>query len=247
MINRWIKVNMDRGFFYFFNGFINLFVILLLLSCSYDGGVEHPVIRKFSWFSYIAAEDIQKRCDRSFGSEYRFVYNGVYDEQVRTYDIFPASNDRYDIKTNVTGEAEFSSISLDLEHPDLFKPWRPKSSVTNVSAKDIAILEKTLKNIGFFTSRPPLRALSSSEFYWVVSACIDGKFNQNAYFWPDERFTKAQFPKLLNMWDFTDVPINQPRQSSNLNDSGAADNDNHKSHFNLNFNRYGLLSYQLLE
>lgn len=235
---------MKSGLFNFFRIFIRLFFIIVFFSsCSYQREIEHPVMRKFTWFSYIAATDIQKRCDRSSGLEYRFVYNGVYDEQVRTYDISHVGADRYEIKTNVSDEVDISSISLDLRRPDLFKPWRTKSSVTNVSINDIEMLTKTLKNIGFFNSSPPLRSFSSIEFYWIVSTCINGRFNQNGYFWPDEKFKTAQFPKLLHLWDFTDVPFNQPRQTSSLSALRLTGANDIRNYFNLNFNSNGLLSY----
>ena len=241
-----VMVSMQQSLLWFFRVSMGL-VVMILSSCSYQGGSEQPAIRKFTWFSYIAAEDIRTRCDYSSDSQYRFVYNGVYNEQVRTYDISQVEKDRYKIKINVTEEADFSSISLNLDDPDLFQPWRPKSSVTNVSIKDVDILQKTLRNIGFFDSPPPSKNLSSINFYWIVSVCIDGEFSQNAYFWPDDKFKKAQFPKLLSIWDFTDIPINPPRETTNFRIYGTTETKNFRNHFNLKFGSNGLLSHNLLK
>ena len=212
-----------------------------ITSCSYYGGHEQPAIRKFTWFSYIAGEDIKNKCISGSKTKYRFVYNGIYNEQVRTYDINQISPDRYNIKISVTEEADISSFSLDLQNPDLFKPWKPKFSVTNVSAQDIGILKQTLKDIGFFDSLPPKEKLSSINFYWIISTCIDGSFNQNAYYWPDKKFKKAEFPGLLSAWDFTGIPVNPPRVTSNLSIYGTTDEKSHRNHFNIEFGSNGLL------
>ena len=221
--------------------------IVVLSSCSYQGGNEHPVIKKFTWFSYVASEDIRKKCNYTKSSQYRFVYNGVYNEQVRTYDISDVGEGRYKIKINVTEEADVSSIAFHPDNIDLFRPWRPKTSVTHVSAKEIDVLTKTLTDIGFFVSLPPSINLPSISFYWVVSSCIDGKFQQNAYLWPEENFKKAEFPKLLSVWDFTDIPINPPRETADFSIYGTTETESFRNHFNLKFGSSGLLGHNLLD
>ena len=230
---------------FFYRGFMAI-IVILLSACSYNGGAEQSVIRKFTWFSYIGADDFREKCKYSSSSQYRFVYNGVYNEQVRTYDIYQVEKDRYEIKINVTEEADVSSIKFNREDPDFFQPWGPKSSVTNVSAKHINILERTLKNIGFFDSPPPSVNITSISFYWVISACVDQKFKQNAYIWPEEKFKTAAFPKLLSIWDYTDIPINLPRETSNFNVYGTTEVKDFRNHFNLKFGSDGLLGDNLI-
>ena len=221
-------------------------VVIILSSCSYQGGSEQPVVRKFSWFSYVAAEDIRKKCNSANNSQYRFVYNGIYNEQVRTYDVSQVGEGRYRIQINVTEEADISSNEFDLDDIDLFRPWRPKTSVTHVSTKEINMLNKALTDLGFFDSPLPSINLSSISFYWVVSSCIDGEFQQNAYLWPEEEFKKAAFPKLLSMWDYTDIPINPPRETSDFSIYGTAETISFRNHFNLKFGGNGLLGHNLL-
>ncbi len=222
-------------------------VLVLLAACSYKGGSEQPVVRKFTWFSYLAGNDIKGRCDRELGQRYRFVYNGIYTEQVRSYDIVPTTKGRYEIKIRVNEEADLSAVSINLEDPDMFKPWRPTLSSSNVSENEIDILRKTLVDIGFFDSPPPSVNLSSIDFYWIVSACVDGKFSQNAYLWPHKIFKTAQFPKLLSLWDFTDIPINQPRKTTTFSIYGTDNIDDHRNYFSLNFGDNGLLTHSILE
>ena len=235
----------NLGLLCFSRGFIGL-IVIILSACSYKGGEDQPAIRKFTWFSYVKADDIRTECNNSTNPQYRFVYNGVYNEQVRTYDIYQVKKDRYQIKINVTEEADISSIKLNFEVPDLFQPWRPKISVADVPAKQIDILERTLRDIGFFDSLPPRGNLTSTNFYWVVSACIDRKFTQNAYIWPEEKFINAVFPELLSIWDFTDIPINPPRETSNFGIYGTTETKDFRNHFNLKFGSDGFLGDNLI-
>ena len=243
MINSWVKQRPRSNAIRRFGILIMGVVLLVLSACAYEGGEYQPVIRKFTWFSYVAGDDIARQCSALRGERYRFVYNGVYNEQVRSYDIKPAEKGRYQIKINVTEEADITSFALDLDNPDLFQPWRPKVSETNISASDIAILKKTLKNVGFFDSPPPGENLPSIGFYWIVSACVDGKFSQNAYLWPDRKFKRAQFSKLLSVWDFTDIPINPPRETSNFSIYGTNDTKDFRNHFDLRFGSNGFLRH----
>jgi len=222
-------------------------ILILLTACSYKGGGEQPLVRKFTWFSYIAGSDIKERCNEAKDQRIRFVYNGVYTEQVRSYDIIPAAKGRYEIKISVTEEADLSSISTNLESPDFFKPWRPTLSLSNVSKNEVGILWKTLIDIGFLDSPPPSVNLSSIDFYWIVSACVGGKFRQNAYLWPHKKFKMAQFPKLLSLWDFTDIPINQPRKTSVFSIYGTDNIDDHRNYFSVKFGNNGLLTNNILE
>ena len=221
-------------------------MLTMLSACAYKGGSDHPVIRKFTWFSYIAGDDIRRVCGKSNGERYRFVYNAVYNEQVRTYDITPAGEGRFDVKIHVTSEADLTWLNLERSNPDFFKPWRPKISTTNIGAQDVEILKKTLQNARFFDSRPPAESIPSINFYWVISACIDGKFSQNAYVWPAENFKKAQFGKLLSAWDFTEIPFNPPRKTSNFSVFGTNDDTQYRNLFNLQFGSDGFIRHYVL-
>ena len=220
-------------------------VALILSACSYQGGSDHPVIKKFTWFSYIGADDIRKNCNHVAGPKYRFVYNGIYNEQIRTYDISKVGEYHYKIKTSVTEDADLSSVKFHSDDLDLLRPWRPKTSVANVGIGDINMLTNTLMKLDSIGSSPPLKNLPSINFYWVVSACIDGHFHQNGYLWPSKEFNKAEFPKLLKSWDFTGIPLNPPRKTSDVSVYGTSETKDFRNHFNLKFSRNGLLDYKL--
>ena len=60
----------------------------LVSGCTYRaGGIESPITRKFQYFSYLNADDIRANCVAGTPAQYRLVYNAVYSEQVRAYDL----------------------------------------------------------------------------------------------------------------------------------------------------------------
>ena len=128
----------------------------------------------------------------------------------------------------VTEKANLSSIQIDPAHPDALGPWRPKTAVTDLPASEIARLKRSLLASGFLTREPPSRGISSIEFYWAVSACLDGQFHLNAYVWPDAQFKQASFSKLLFSWDMTEVAVNQPRKTDVLGVYGISENEPEK-------------------
>jgi len=67
-------------------------MVTLLASCMYRTGFnEYPGARSATWFSYASAQDIRTRCAPGGRDVYRVIYNGNWQEQVRTYDFGPSA------------------------------------------------------------------------------------------------------------------------------------------------------------
>ena len=226
---------------------LGLALLLLLSSCAYTGpdeGYYQPITRKLTWFSYVAGDDIRKQCGGREEDRYRFVYNGVYNEQVRAYDLVKSvENGRYNLRTQVTGNADLSNLTTDISAPDFLQPWRPATSTTSLPQRDYDLLVRALKSSDFFDSLAPTEKLPSIGFYWIVSGCRAGKFFANAYLWPSKRFENIAFAKLLSTWDFTDISVNPPRETSNFSVYGSNDPDEFINHFTLEFGNNGLLRH----
>jgi len=191
-----------------------------------QGNQDNPVARKLTWFSYIKGEDLQSRCAPGAPDRYRFVYNAVYVEQVRTYDIEPSPLPGHmRVTARVTDKPNLTTIEIDPHDPDLFEPWRAKRAEIDVPSAETDRLKHAVLADGLLTKAAPNRAVSSIEFYWAVSACIDGQFHLNAWVWPDDDFNKASFPKMLLSWDMTGVEVNQPRKTDEFEVYGAMQPD----------------------
>ncbi len=49
--------------------------LLVLSACTYRGESDNPVVRRFTWFSYLNGDDIRAACRADTRERYRFVYN----------------------------------------------------------------------------------------------------------------------------------------------------------------------------
>ena len=207
---------------------------LLASACTFKGS-RQPIAFKFTYFSYLNGDDIRSQCAIGGSDILRFVYNGIYTEQVRTYDLVPNRRESglFVLETRVRSEADFSSIKTDLSWPDLFAPWRPVESLVKLSTEDVQSLKRALTSSGFFGKPVFLGNVSSIRFYWLVSGCIEGTFHLRAFVWPEDAFHGADFPKLLSSWDRTGIPVNPPRTTSLFQVYGTTDAEEHPTFFTI--------------
>ena len=201
-----------------------LVLALGLSACAYTGA-EDPVSRKLSWYSYLDAADIRDSCAPGAPARYRFVYNAIYVEQVRAYDVteVPRSG-RHPMRVRVFGPAKIGNIRL-AEPLDLLAPWWGEAETAWLGDGDLARLGETMTADGAFAGAPTGLRLHSDAFHWIVAACRDGRFRFNAYLWPDPRFERARFPKLLFAWDPVSVPVKVPRAAEALEIHGGTERD----------------------
>ncbi|KAF0223601.1 MAG: hypothetical protein FD176_1836 [Rhodospirillaceae bacterium] len=95
-----------------------LLSVLALAGCTYGGGdMGDPVTRKFHWFSYVAGDDIRANCQTGTPDRFRLVYNGIYDQQLRLYEL---DSVRRLLTVKVTAPGNAAQVSGD----DLLAPWR---------------------------------------------------------------------------------------------------------------------------
>jgi hypothetical protein len=139
------------------------------------------------------------------------VYNGVWQEQVRTYDITALpGRDGADFKAQVRGETDFARpIPLD----DLLAPWRPQTVRKQLGKADLAGLRGALRRSGFYQPVPQGTRVRSWGFFWVAAACEDGRFRFNAWSYPSDRFDRVRLAGVLGRLDGTGVPFAVPRET----------------------------------
>lgn len=183
-------------------------LVALLASCTSEGGTSNPFVRPFEWFSYANGDDIRKTCEPGTVSRYRMIYNGLYDEQVRTYNIsqWPGAKEAEQVTSVFSGgistDWTISSAGLDIAGTHTSKKI--------ISLKDLVAIEQALIAEGFEQPAIGGQILHSDEFYWIAMVCRDGVFKYFA--WTDENadIAKLPFREVLSKGDETGIAFLEP-------------------------------------
>jgi len=213
-----------------------------LTGCMYRTGFNDlPFTRSLTWFSYASAQDIRTRCAAGHDT-YRVIYNGNWQEQVRTYDFGPSatgSGGVLDQRIFAGGSGLTFSIVLTSPLSDPLEPARAVDAQSRLSEADYRALIAALAADGLGRPGPANARLESWQFWWAAAACVDGAFYYNAWVYPTDRFRALRFPAVLLRHDQTGVPVNQPRytasQTTNREDTGSFHSD-----FTLQLDSQGL-------
>lgn len=195
---------------------------LILAGCAYNSagnqgsgaGIDNPVERKFTWFSYLDAADIRNSCAAGGPDQYRIVYNGQYYDHVRTYEITSSPQPQLLARARgVSGDiTQMRFNSFD----DLLGPWNFRRSQSALKAAEWSQLRDMLHQSGFAAGDQAGLRLHSQDFYWLVAGCEGGKFHFNA--WADKpganSLTRTKFLDFLLKHDGTGVGYKPPHTVS---------------------------------
>ena len=58
-----------------------------IVACRSGGPSDGAIARNLSWFDHVGTKNSREACDPGTANRLRFVYNGIYDEQIRSYEI----------------------------------------------------------------------------------------------------------------------------------------------------------------
>jgi hypothetical protein len=184
---------------------LTLLAVLLLSGCA-GGSSAFPPFRSVGWFRYLDGADIRDDCGTVAGNRYRFVYNAIWGEQVRDYEIMAdATGGQLSVRVIFP---EYLNL-LDLRDP--LANFRGRSSTVALTQADLGELVETLRQSGFYEPAPKGLNLPSDGFYWVVAACERGVFHYNAYTYPSPRFDAIRFDRWLVAHDGSGVAVHAPR------------------------------------
>ena len=177
-----------------------------------DRNVDLPILRSLSWFGYVGGDDIRAACQPGTRSHIRLIYNALWEEQVRSYELFPQPDGTAGLNVGVLadqGNVAALSISDGL---DLISPWRMKKSQRQLSAGEMRDLLGALQaSAAFGPPRDGLR-LPDNDFWWAVSSCRDGVWGFQAYHYPTDGFANVKFSDRLWAFDEVRVPVSKPRK-----------------------------------
>jgi hypothetical protein len=215
--------------------------LALLGGCAYRGGIDDPLTQRITWFSYLGGSDIAEACGPGASERYRIIYNGRYEEQLRSYEV-TVHGDSADLVVRVRNQANLSELST----ADLLATWRWHDALVALSPADLARLRQLLADSGFFAGPPVGLVLHSKDFYWAASGCRDGQFYYGAWVHAQDQFGRVQFADFLLAHDPTAIALNPPRPVSPVDYSPSAPGNREEreqpihDHFDLEVGSHGL-------
>lgn len=179
-----------------------------------DRTVDQPVVRSLNWFSYVAAEDIRAACRPGGRNRVRLIYNALWEEQVRAYELFLQPDGMAGLTIGVLAEqgpaTDVSSITIGAPG-DITGPWRMRRGQRLLTIAQSGDLMRSLQaSAAFGPPRDGLR-LPDNDFWWTVASCRDGVWGFQAYHYPTDRFANVKFADKLFSFDNVGVAVNRPR------------------------------------
>ncbi len=200
--------------------------LFLLAACASSGPVDNPLGQSLTWFTYAAGTDIRDRCRAAAPDEYRFVYNGQYERQIRAYDLQAQPDGGAELLARAR-ERQGNLARFGLNDP--LGPWALEEHRSVLSPADLLSLKTAVDRDS--AAAPPAagQRLNSFDFYWLVSQCRGGVFRLDAFLHPRVAHGDLGFPAELLALDGTDVPF-RPAQPF---EGGKQDS------FQLHINRTG--------
>lgn len=194
-----------------------------------DRKVDPPIVRAFNWFDFVAADDIRSQCAPGGRSRLRLIYNAIWEEQVRTYEVFLQPDGYAGMNFGVLAEQGRGGIVSDLligNARDVTDPWRMKRGQRLLNPEETRGLMGLLKaSLAFGPPRDGMK-LPDNDFWWTVASCVDGAWGFQAYHYPTDGFANVRFAEKLFGWDNVPIAVNPPRKllpAELRRDEGAPD------------------------
>ena len=190
----------------------SLAIAAVVAACAAQGAAENPVSRVATWFDYVGAGDVRASCGAGSPNHYRFVYNAIYSEQVRAYEVTQnpvLSGGTVDARAMPTlNLAQVNVASLDIFIHGAI-------SRQQLSAAELEELDRALAADADAYAAPRDTYLRSDRFYWTVGACRSGRLYFAAFDDMHPGFEQLHFPALLFRHDTTEIKVNLPRRLYN--------------------------------
>jgi hypothetical protein len=191
-------------------GVVILLILAGLSACSYRGQIDQPLTQKATWFSYLNGDDVRSRCRPGAGFEYRLIYNGRYDEQIRSYELVDDGAGGAHFTARVQQGSGIDLMKLSVTDPFKNNGWT--KATRRLTPEELKKLETAFEASGAGRATSEGLRLFSGEFYWLASICHDGVFVFNAWRHPSPRFAALTFPDVLLSLDTTGIAYNPPRK-----------------------------------
>jgi len=175
-------------------------------------GVDSPITRSFYWFRFVAGKEIREACGQGGPDHYRLVYNAIYREQVRTYDLVAQPGGGAVLTTRVFGEAGVVNNIIINDVFDVLGPWRGVKTERVLTPAEFSSVIAAMEQSGALRFPERRFEVPSNDFYWAVTSCRKGQFTATAFHHPTDGFRSVAFDKSLFALDNSGVRVNPARK-----------------------------------
>jgi len=177
-----------------------------------DRTVDTLVVRSLNWFGYVGGDDIRAACAPGGRNRIRLIYNALWEEQVRAYELILQPDGTAGLTVGVLADqGNVSGFSIG-GGEDALNPWRMKRGQRLLDATEASELVGLLQaSAAFGPPRDGLR-LPDNDFWWTVASCRNGVWGFQAYHYPTDGFANVRFAEKLFALDNVKVAINRPRK-----------------------------------
>ncbi len=178
-----------------------------------ERAVETPMGRSLNWFAYVGGDDIRAACTPQGRSRIRIVYNALWEEQVRTYEIFLQPDGTAGVTTRVLADQGIvTNILIDTSGSNTTGPWNARRGERVLTRDENGgLMDLLQQSAAFGPPRNGLR-LPDNDFWWTVASCRNGVWGFQAYHHPTDGFANARFMERILALDSVQVPVNRPRK-----------------------------------
>lgn len=176
----------------------------------FEPKIDNPLTRSFYWFRYVAGADIRERCAAGGLNHIRLVYNAIWDQQVRAYDVALDGSGATAVARVLANLGDVSQVEV-RDWGGLLDPWRGKRAESRLAPADVARLVAALEQSGGFGPPPAGVELYSNDYWWTVASCRQGRWGFAAYHYPTDKFASVRFADAVFGFDRTGVAVSQPR------------------------------------
>jgi hypothetical protein len=177
-----------------------------------DRNVDMPIVRSVNWFGFVGGDDIRASCVSGGRDRLRLVYNALWEEQVRTYEIYLQPDGTAGLNVGVLADQGSVSAVTIAAGEDALNPWRMRRGQRLLDAAETRELMRLLQaSSAFGPPRDGLR-LPDNDFWWTVASCRGGVWGFQAYHYPTDGFANVRFSEKLFALDSVKIAVNRPRK-----------------------------------
>jgi hypothetical protein len=152
-------------------------VALALAACTAARAPESTLEQKFTWYRYLAGDDLRTACGGGGPVRFRFVYNAVFTDEVRALDLSATEGGGGRLESRRYRGARV----LDVGSASLVN--RPDAATVELDVEQVAGLLDAIVADGFAGPSETGLILRSDTFYGVATGCRGGEFKIHGYPW----------------------------------------------------------------